>query len=381
VALLAAAVAGGWIATRPSPSKLLELGLVAGQKDSAAGERLLRRAMASSPGRYPDAEIALCLLLANRGEWESASSQFESVDAQSCRDDLLLAFGRAALQAGRGAQAQKALEAVRRRGTRESAASLELLIANYSEWGQKDELLIAAHELAQLEPHNPRPWVLLIQSLKSEPRREMECLEIIREALKQNLPERLRLEVRHWLIEQLIVCGDAAAARRQIAQLPHSEDDSFRLRVYEVDLCRLEGRPDKALQIMNEVFSRARDPAEACLNRGIIYLDLFRYDDAVRDLERTVAMRPMHAAAHFKLSEAYRGLRREELARRHLDMALGINEKRARVELLRKQLTREAQNRALYEQLAELYRELGDREASRQWEQRGAALIAHPPGL
>ncbi len=370
---------GLWLFLKPNPTKLLEQGLTLGRRNPAAGERLVRRAMNSSPGRYPDAEIALCLLLANQGAWEEASRTFERVDKTACRADLLLALGRSALQSNKGPQALEALEAVRRRGTQDSAAALELLIANYREWGQKDNLLAAARELTQLQPDNPRPWALRVELLKDEVGHEAECLEVIREALTCDLPDDFLLELRHRLIEQLIVCGDIQGARRELAELMPLEGESFRFRVYEVDLYRLEGRPHKALEIMNMVFSQARDPAVACLNRGVIYIDLGRFEEAIHDLKRTVAAQPMNATAHFKLAEAYRRLQRDEPARRHREIAAGINAKRGQIGMLHKRLRREPENRQIYEKLAELCRDLGEEEAARQWEQRAARLVAHSP--
>jgi tetratricopeptide (TPR) repeat protein len=377
--LVALAASGAWFWNRPEPSKLLAQGLAVGRRDPAAGERLVRRALAAADRTYPDAQIALCSLLADQGAWEEALRQFDQVDKAACRADLLLSFGRAALESNRVKAALAALAEVRRRGTQESAAALELLIANYEEWGQKDNLLMAAHDLTRLQPDNPRPWALLVERLKADVGRELECLAAIREALDRDLPEDFHRELRHRYVEQLIICGDADEARREVDGLKQLEGESFRMRACEVDLYRLEGRPDKALEAMNSLFAEARDPAAASLNRGIIYLDLGRYEEAVHDLEQTVAAQPMNAAAHFKLSEAYRGLKRDEPARRHRETALGINEKRGRIGKLQNRLRRESDDRQIYEELAMLCRETGDLEAANKWQQLAARVAVPAP--
>src|SRR5712672_1239483 len=82
VAALATAGAARY-ATRPRPHELFEQGLAASRHDPAAGERLFRRAMDASGGRYPDAQIALCHALARQGLWDKALSVFSTVETQA----------------------------------------------------------------------------------------------------------------------------------------------------------------------------------------------------------------------------------------------------------------------------------------------------------
>src|SRR5207245_7851049 len=139
-------------------------------------------------------------------------------------------------------------------------------------------------------------------------------------------------ELTHELVQQLIVCGDAAAGSRELATLSQFEGESFRVRTYRIDLYRLDGRLDQALEAMEQVFPEVSDRSQACLRRGIIYLDLGRYSEAAGDLERAVAAQPRNASAHFKLSEAYRGLAHEEPARRHREVSAATEEQRSRIE-------------------------------------------------
>jgi tetratricopeptide (TPR) repeat protein len=262
---------------------------------------------------------------------------------------------------------------------RDSAPALELLIENYQQWGQTEELIRAARELTQLQPDNQRAWGILIHSLKGAVRREMECLGAIRAALGRDLPEEVRHELHYQLAEQLLICGDGAGARREIDDLSLVDGDSFRVLALRVDLYRLEGHLDEALETMNRIFPQVRDPAAASLNRGIIYLDLGRYEDASRDLKRAIASQPMNAAAHFKLAAAYRGLGEVDQSMRHSEIAARIEEKRTRIGMLQNRIRRDPQNREIYEQLAELYDGLGDGESARQWEQRAAIVKRSAP--
>ena len=373
-----AAAGAGWLLLRPSqrPQKLLEQALIAGRRDNVAAANLLRQAIRLSGGHYPDAEIALCLALADENDWEAAASQFAVLDTQSCRADLLLRFGNAALDAGRNSAGLEALEAVRRRGLRDSVPALERLVKTYQDWGQTEELIIAAREWTRLEPNQPRPWIWLIQTLKGEQRRDAECLKAIRDALVQDLPEDARRELQHRLVEQLIVCGEAAEARPVLSQLLQTEGETFRLRLFQVDLYRLEGEPGQALELLEQVFPLARDRAIACLNRGVILLDLRRYAEAAGDLRRTVAAYPANSSAHFKLSEAYRGLGMHELARRHWEIADGLNARQSEIARLLQQVRREFADSTIPRRLATLYRELGEDDSARLWEERATRLAA-----
>jgi tetratricopeptide (TPR) repeat protein len=326
--LMAVALAGAvgwWFAFRPSPPQLLERGLKIGRRNNAAGEELVRQAIDRAGGRYPDAELGLALLLADRDDWQSAEQQFAKLDPDACRSDLLLEFGRRAFDSGHADVGIAALQAVGRRENRDRAAAFEALVHLYQSRGQTDLAIDTARVWAERDPANARPWMLRIPLLKTLERRDPECLEAVRQALARDLSDEDRQELQHRLVEQLIICGDAVEARRELAPLVQTAGETFRVRLLEMDLYRLEGRPEKALELMNRVFSEARDPAEACFNRSIIYLDLERYADAARDLERTIAAQPRNATAHFKLSEAYRALGRPDDARRHRELAEKIN--------------------------------------------------------
>src|SRR5689334_2929081 len=105
LALVGLSAALWWILTPPTPQELLQKGLSTARRNPAAAEPIVRRALAAARGPFPDAELALCQLLARRGEWDEALSRFGTLDKSSCRGDLLIAFAKTALKAGREAAA------------------------------------------------------------------------------------------------------------------------------------------------------------------------------------------------------------------------------------------------------------------------------------
>lgn len=385
--ILALALAGGiaalWTWKRSTPEHLLERGLVAARRDPAAGERLVRRALENAGGEYPDAELALSVIRGAREEQTPASSR---VSFESCRSDILLAYSRAALESGQQREARLALEVVRGRGTRASVQALERLIVIFADSGSPDELIAAARDLTRLEPANPRSWRLLIDTLGNQVRHEPECLDAIRRALEQDLPDAWRDQFKYRLVGQLIVCGDAAEARRRWEELARKNGESLKMQLYEIDILRLEGKLDEALESMNAVFQTALsapdsplDRGQAHFSRGVIYLDMVRFEEARDDLEQAIAADPANASARFKLSEALRGLGLLDDARRQREIAIALGEKKDRVERLTKAAAHPGDAGRACEELAELFEEFGDVAAARVWRNRAAKFGVPAP--
>jgi tetratricopeptide (TPR) repeat protein len=372
VATLASAGAV-WFARGPDARALFEQGQAAGRRDPAAGERLLRRARQAAGGRYPDAEVSLCHMLAQRNDWDEALSLFATVDTQACRSDLLLAFGRDALQAQQRSAGLQALEVVAQRGFPECVAALELLRAEYHDSGQQDEEIAAARELTRLEPENPDHWRSLLEMLAGQ-NKMVDCEAAIRVALEQELPDVYRRNFEHMLIQLLIGRGEIAEARRKVAELKKAEGQSFRLSVSEIELYRLEGRWDLALKTATALSPEAKDLAIMYHVRGAVYFDLEQYENAARNFELALARAPFDERVHFEMSEACRLLRRGEMAVHHGKIAADIAAKRKRINNLLTKRAGHPQDPTIAEQLAELHAELGDESAAQHWRDRAGQL-------
>jgi tetratricopeptide (TPR) repeat protein len=377
VAALASAGVARFV-TRPAPHELFLQGLAAGRRDPAAGEVLFRRAMEAAGGRYPDAQIALCHTLARQGLWDDALSVFATIDRQACRSDLLLDFGRAALQAEHRLAALDALQAAARQKTHASVAALELLMADYHEWGRQDEETAAARELTRLEPEDPLRWKRLIDILQAT-RRTAEREAAAREALQHDPPEEYRRSFEYILATHLIARGEVSEARRIITQLKALEGPSLRLNTSEIEIYRIEGRPDLALETARALSADAQDLPALYFIRGVAHLDMEQYEQAVRNLEQTVAAQPNNEKAHFRLAEAYRGVGREEPAGRHAKIAAEIAARRNQINDALEHRTRDPFDLPIYERLASLHEEMGDHAAARDWRARAVRISQARP--
>ncbi|HEY2251721.1 MAG TPA: hypothetical protein VGH74_11695 [Planctomycetaceae bacterium] len=378
LAVAGAAAGAARQAMFPDARQLFVQGLGIEQKDPAASESLFRRAIQAAGGRYPDAQIALCQALGRQHRWDQALAEFSSVQVEACRSDLLLAFGRDALEVEQKSAGLQALQAVAQRSSPASVAALERLKAAYQEWGEADEERAAACALTRLESDNPDHWKSLIALLQAQ-HRVLQCEEALREGLQLQLPDVYRQEFEYKLITILVARGEIHESRRRIADLKKIEGQSFRLSMSEIDLYRIEGRWDQAQILAAGLTPDAGNLPVMYHVRGVVHLDLEQYDEAARDLERAVALRPFNERIHFKLSEAYRLLKRPESAARHAKIADEITAKRKRITTLTDQLRLQPRDATTFEQLVELHEELGDENGAHFWQERARRQLAVPP--
>ena len=197
--------------------------------------------------------------------------------------------------------------------------------------------------------------------------RESECVATIRRALQQDFPVEFRSHLQNSLIQQLVNQGDALGARRELEKLRKLEGDSLRVRGSDVYVCRLEGDLEKSLQIVTTIVDDAPGLPFPRFTRGVVLLDLRKFNDAINDLERVIASQPFNAPAHFKLSEAYRGSGNDDLAAKHQRIASEISGKQIRMTSLLKQRDEDPYDPLIYRELEQLHREQGDLEAARLW--------------
>ena len=363
-----------WFGFFPSSQqKLLDRGIALADAEPEQSERWFRRVISAGSQQDANVKLTFAWLDANHGAWTQAEQAFQNVDPALCRGDLLLLFARKAIKAKHFPVAIQALEPLRNRETPETHEALALLWSAYAAHGTQDDALAVGRELLKRQPLNHPQRLELIRGLKGA-YKEVECLDEVRTALQGELPPPIREELENLLLEQLIVLGDVPAAWKQLAELEQRDGPSIPLQSKAVDLYRAEGRLDEALAAISELFPKIEHLPVAYLTRGVVLLDLGRFAEAAKDLDRVVAADPMNEGARFKLSVAYQRLGQEKLASEHREIWAGIRQKRMRItELLLLQRTSVLSKNDCTE-LSRLHREIGDFDRSRYWQQRAAAL-------
>jgi tetratricopeptide (TPR) repeat protein len=366
---------------RDDPQQLLTQAQVAFAPDPQSADGLLRRAIAVSGGRFPDAERLLCLLKARQGDWTEAMQLYGQFDPSEQPAEFLLEFGKVAQRGPHAETARAALEEAGRRQGAVGLAALEVLHEWHRAANDQSRIIETLQELARREPLRIERWLRLLQFLESR-RLMSDVAAALREALAQELPLVDQVRLRHRLVALLIEQGDAPSAREELAHLSAAESkfpqsSRHEIKLHEAALCRLEGNPQEALRALEEAQALSSEiPAPEIPGlislRSSIYFDLQRYSEAAQDLRSMVQSDPFDLVAHFKLAEAYRRLGESDLARQHDEIALDIRAKRQRINRLREDLRRRPKSDlpAMYEELIELHRALNDTAGAQFWERR-----------
>ncbi|MBI3928280.1 MAG: tetratricopeptide repeat protein [Armatimonadetes bacterium] len=148
--------------------------------------------------------------------------------------------------------------------------------------------------------------------------------------------------------------GDLPQAETELKRVLETQPDCVRAWLLLAELELRRGRLEQALAASEEALRRQPEGYEPLLKRGAVHFRKESYDEAIRDLERCVAVAPDSAVARYNLALAYAARARskarqdqDEEARREFDRAV----KQAREALRRS---------PGFEPAAELLRQLGE---------------------
>lgn len=372
--VLAAALIGWYILRASDPKQLAAEGTSLIDRRPDEAERLLRQAVEQSRDRLPDAEVALCRLLARKRDWDAALPLFARLDFDACPDGFLLEFGRLAHRAGHVDQAIEALSLVRARHSNRTHAALELLVQIYQEQREERVLLDCLREMALLTPEEPTQWWKLLELLDAR-HLATESIAHLQLALQQNLAVRDQIEMRHQLISRLVGQGKITEAWAELSRLPQSEQLLPRAERHRAAIYRLEGKPEQALESMKASQSMTIDHPGVAWLRGQIHFDLLQHEEAIRDFETVLKADPFDLTVHLKLAESCRATQQFERAKQHAESARSIREKRQQINKLREKALRLPNDRLLSLELARLSRELRDQREADYWEKRASNVV------
>lgn len=153
--------------------------------------------------------------------------------------------------------------------------------------------------------------------------RQQEEIDILKAKLQSNAKILAEYAREYYLMgnECITQAHDSRAAIRSFDKAlklnPEYTDAWVRKGVTLMDM----GEAYEAHVCFNEAVRQRPHSFKTRYNRGKCHLALKNYDEAVDDLLKAVKIKPIHAAAHEYLSEAYKGSGDERLAQRHKDIA------------------------------------------------------------
>jgi Flp pilus assembly protein TadD len=291
------------------------------ERDPDGAETLLQRAIEQAGGRYPDAEVLLCLVAARRSDWSAAYNLLSIADTQSCRPGLLLELGLRANAAGKQPIARQALLLASER-TPDNIETLEALLSVLRDRNDSARAMATVRTLLELEPDVSRWWFEL--GVRHESAHDRQAAVVAyRRAMELGLPQAVAEDARMRIISNLIETGDAVAARGELAhlaELPASNPALVGL--LRARLHRLKGNPEQAFLELDKVIDRLGKLTDVIQLRGMLHMDVGNYQLAVDDLGLVIQQYPDAADVHFHLSVAYDQLQQTELARHHRDRYL-----------------------------------------------------------
>lgn len=284
--------------------------------DSLEAERLFRESVAGAGGRFGDAQLSLCRLLARKKRWKEVGELLADIPLKDCQSQLLINFGRQAYVAEQWKVAQPVLAELSLREVFEKREALSLLKAVYGQLGRFGEMQECAKQLTVIAPDDPRAWWDLAQT-SEQMGLGRDAVAAYQNVLKHEIPPDASGQVFQRLLNLLIQSGDAAAARSELIRWTalHGRQPDFSL--YEAELYRLEGQSQEALTSIQRYLADGGKSLRALMIRGLLRLELGDAEQAVEDFENVTQREPAYEAAHFKLAEIYRRLGRLELAREH----------------------------------------------------------------
>lgn len=370
IGIVLVGVVGRAMLHHPDPAELYARAVTLMDREPDEAERLLRHAVELTDGSLPCATAELCVLQLRKGDWEAARQLMAGLDPEACEDRALLEFARHARRNGHSDLAVTALDVVRRRTPRLRLTALELLTQIYQERHQDRELLDCVRETALSMQSEPAVWWQLLE-LTDARQLSAESVDCLRLALSQQLPARDRLEMQHQLVARFVAQGQIGEARKTLDQLPKSEQSSARTLRHLAAICRLEGKPQLALEALQSSQSMVLEHPGVAWLRGQIRFDLEKYTEAIEDFEIVLKADPFDLTVHLRAAEALRRTNQTEAAHRHEEAARDIREKRQQINRLREAARRQPDNRTVMLQLAGLYRQLNDQRAADYWQNRG----------
>lgn len=108
-----------------------------------------------------------------------------------------------------------------------------------------------------------------------------------------------------------------------------------------------EGDAPAALRVFESIVRQAPDFAEGWNKRATIYYFMNRYEESLRDVDRTLALEPRHFGALAGLGNIYLETGREELALEAMEKALRINPHMTVLRLRAEELRRKYRGRPI----------------------------------
>jgi len=322
-------------------------------KDPRLCEQAAEQAVLKSGGDFPAAQLLQCRALAALGEWDAALGGFSLIkDPRTCPIEPLLSLGEAALQADQLQLADRTLSAARRPGKLD-ARTAELLVRLKLRLQLRDQVLPLCRDWQVADPNAALPWAIAAETEVAQFDLGSAIADF-REALRRSPPGELERSLRASLANLLVHTGEVSEARAQFDILLKSGPLPEKLRLDYAQLLRMEGKTDQALQEVENYLGEHPRDIEGLKRRGLMLMDLGRWEAALSDLKAALAENEVDSGTHHLLAQIYRRMNQPDPAEQHLQRSRELMEITTRISELEEQLRQEPTNTTQLRELKEL---------------------------
>ena len=361
VVAIAAGLAYWWF--RDDPRTLLREARAIARVNPSKADDLLIRSIVAAGGNFPDASLERSIIFAGHHQMDEAIGCFSQItNPRRCDPAELLRLAKLAIAENSDYLADRALNAARQTGPDE-AEILRMLISLNQRYDRQEAVLSESARLAELVPEDPAPW-LVSARIHDANRNVPEALASFHKALERNISPAELNEVRNDLAELYLHEGNLSAAREQLEQLRKARDPTESDRLKWAYLLRHEGEFEAALNEIEKVLELNSNHVAALELQGTLQLDCNRPDEAVRQLERVIALQPFRVEAHSKLGQAYQRLNLPEKSALHFKRSRELIETRIKLMDTLERLREHPENESLRDQAIQLHLALGERNAA-----------------
>jgi len=254
-------------------------------------------------------------------------------------------------------------DAVQRTDARESVLRLAIVVRY--ELGRDDDVLAYSRELAQIQPADARPWLMMafVHEKHGKLNQVIEPLRKVIELAPEGA-DTYRLKLVDYLLRVRLVRDariefDHLQASHSVLLPPGT--------LLEARLLYLEGHPNDALALIERWQVDQPNDLAALLLDGEIRVALQQYAEAITVLARVVAVEPAEQEAHYLLGQAYARRGDSARAKEHLDRHHWLVRAKTEVYRLQRLAGQRPRDVALRKQIVVLCEEIGWPEMAERW--------------
>ncbi|MBI1313435.1 tetratricopeptide repeat protein [bacterium] len=371
--IVSVVVSAGWLwLNLIEPQQLYYQAMSLLDENPRRAAELLEAAVRQSGGEFPEAQLQWSRAFLRLGQPQQALGCFSVIsDPSTLSDDGLITLADEARDTGEFLLATFALQAVPERSGRFVEASHQLIELK-SEQGRFTEVLSLGNKL--IDRQADLPIIAFLMAGAHEQSADLTAAAAAYETYLRESEgepsERVAFALGR-LMKVALQLGQLDVARRCLDNLQKSSSLTVDGRLSQAELLRAEGNIDAAWAIVDTVLKDDPSNLSAVTLRATLAFD--RQEDALaeQDLRRILQFQPWNKLAHYKLAQVLQRTGRSSEADTHFRENRRLTELALRVLTLQKEASTDtSQEIARLQELAKLYRELGQTRMAGQLQQQ-----------